>query len=168
MTKLLTLILLTTITTISFGQSKTIATFREAYKNDRDAKVIALDGDLFKLIGNIVSIEESDENVKTIARIADGIQSLEMLIIPMFKSGFDNDALKEMRNQLKKENYAELMTVKEGSDEIYFLAEESASSKVKNMLVLIRENEEFMVLDIMGSLDMKDLAYLARNHSNWN
>lgn len=167
MKKLIALLLVTGTATFAFGQSKTIEDFHSKYKDDRDAKVVSLNGGLFKLIASIADVEESDEDVKTIARIADNITSMDILSIPMYESGFDSKSIDDMRSQLHKEKYEELMTVKEGSDRIYFMTQ-GTGSQVKNMLVLIREEEEFMVMNINGSLDMKDLAYLARNHRKWN
>lgn len=167
MKKLIAIVLLAGVTTIAFGQSKTIEAFHSKYKEDRDAKVVSLNGSLFKLVASVASFEESDEDAKTIARIADGIASMEILAIPMYKTGFDHKSIDDMRSQLKGEKYEELMTVKEGSDRIYFMTQ-GTDSQIKNMLVLIREDDEFMVLNINGSLDMKDLAYLAKHHKDWN
>ncbi|ELR73560.1 hypothetical protein C900_02645 [Fulvivirga imtechensis AK7] len=167
MKKLITLLLLVSATSLVFGQSKTIEAFHSKYKEDRDAKVISLNGSLFKLMASIASFDESDEDLKTIGRIADGITSMEILAIPMYKTGFDHKSLDDMRSQLKGEKYEELMTVKEGSDRIYFMTQ-GTNSQIKNMLVLIKEDDEFMVMNINGSLDMKDLAYLAKQRKNWN
>lgn len=167
MKKLIAVLVLIGTANFAWAQSKTVEEFHNKYKEDRDAKVVSLNGSLFKLIGSIASYEENDEDAKTIARIAEGIQSMDVLAIPMHKTGFDAKALDDMRSQLKKEKYEELMTMKEGSDRVYFMTQ-GTDSQIKNMLILIREEEEFMVMNINGTLDMKDLAYLAKNHKNWN
>lgn len=167
MKKLITLLLLAGVTTIAFGQSKTVAEFHSKYKDDRDAKVVSINGGLFKLISSIASFDESDEDAKVIARIAENITSMEILSIPLYKTGFDTKSIDDMRSDLKKEKYEELMTVKEGSDRIYFMTQGS-DTQIKNMLVLISEEDEFMVMNVNGALDMKDLAYLAKNRNNWN
>lgn len=167
MKKLLALLLIAGAATCTFGQSKTIEDFQNKYGEDRDAKVVSLNGSLFKLLGSIASYDEEDEDAQTIARIAGNINSMEILSIPMYKSGFDNKSFDDMRSQLKGEKYEELMTVRDGSDRVYFMTQGTAS-QVKNMLVLVREEDEFTVMNINGSLDMKDLAYLAKHHKNWN
>lgn len=163
------IVALVLIGTVNFtwAQSKTVEEFHNKYKEDRDAKVVSLNGSLFKLIGSIASYEENDEDAKTIARIAEGIQSMEILAIPMHKTGFDGNSVEDMRSGLKKEKYEELMTMKEGSNRVYFMTQ-GTDSQIKNMLILIREDEEFMVMNINGTLEMKDLAYLAKHHKNWN
>lgn len=167
MKKLIVALVLIGTVSFSWAQSKTVQDFQNKYKDDRDAKVVSLNGSLFELIGSIASYEEDDEDAKTIARIAKGIQSMEILAIPMHKSGFDAKSMDDMRNALQKEKYEELMTVKEGSNRMYFMTQ-GTDTQVKNMLVLMREDEEFMVMSINGTLEMKDLAYLAKNHKNWD
>ena len=106
-----------------WAQSKTIENFHSKYHEDRDAKVVSLSGNLFQLIGSMASFDEESEDAKTIARIADGIKSLDILAIPMHKSGFGAKDVEQMRADLKKEKYEELMTVRDGSDNVYFLTQ---------------------------------------------
>lgn len=157
---------LVVLSATAFAQSKTVAKFHDKYKDDRDAKVVSLSGGLFELLSSIASWDESDEDAQAIARIADNIKSLDILSIPLYKSGFNHDDIDEMRADLSKEDYEELMTVRDGGDKIYFLTQGDKST-VKNMLILIKGEDEFALLNVNGSLDMKDLGYLAKNHKNW-
>lgn len=168
MKRLFALLLLVGLGTATFAQSKTVEEFRSKYKDDRDATSVSLNGSLFQLLGTIVSFDDSGgEEAEVIARLAKNIQSMDILAIPLYKSGFDPESVEEMRSNLKKEKYDELMTVKEGSDRMYFMAK-GTNSEIKNMLVLIREEDEFVLLTIHGTLEMKDLAYLAKHHKDWN
>lgn len=150
----------------ALGQSKTIEKFHQKYKDDRDAKVVSLSGGLFELLSNIASWDESDEEAQAVSRIADNIKSMQILSIPMYKTGFNVSDIDKMRDDLSKENYEELMTARDGSDKVYFLTQ-GDNDTVKNMLVLIQEKEDFAVLNINGSLEMKDLSYLVKHHKDW-
>ena len=163
-----TIILFAAIVSVStaFGQSKTIENFHQKYEDDRDAKVVTLSGGLFELLSNIASWDESDEEAQAISRIADNIKSMQILSIPMYKSGFDASDIEKMREDLRKESYEELMTARDGSDKVYFLTQ-GDNDTVKNMLVLIQEKEDFAVMNINGSLEMKDLSYLVKHHKDW-
>ncbi|MBL3658009.1 DUF4252 domain-containing protein [Fulvivirga sediminis] len=152
---------------ISFGQSKTIQKFHEKYKDDRDATVVTFTGGLFKLLATVASLDEQDEDSQVISRIADNISSLELVSIPMYKSGFKSEDIAKMRSELKKEKYEEMMTLRDGSDHIYFMTQGS-DSEIKNMLILISEESDFMVMNVNGELDLKDLAYLAKKRNNLN
>lgn len=154
------------IGTMAIAQSKTVEAFKKKY--DSEVKVISLTGDIFKLISSMAALDEADEDAKVISRIAEGIKAMDILTISADESGFDDQSLDKMRNALKKENYDELMTVNEGGNRIYFLSQRGNGAELRNMLVLIREQNDFMLMNITGSLDMNDLAYLAKNHKNWN
>lgn len=153
--------------TAALAQSKTVEAFQNKYKDDRDATVVSLSGGLFELLSAVASWDESDEEAQAISRIAENIKSMQILKIPLYKSGFDNDDIDKMRADLDKENYKELMTVRDGAENVYFLTQGDKDT-VKNMLILIKEDNEFAVLSIDGSLEMKDLAYLAKHHKNWH
>ncbi len=147
---------------LTFGQSKTVKKFHEKYKDDRDATVVRLNNSLFKLFATIASFDEDDEDAQVIARISDNIESMDILSVPLFDSGLSPSEFEEMREQLKKEKYEELMEVREGRDRVSFLTQGNAN-EVKNMVVLIREEDNAVVMNINGTLDMKDLAYLAKS-----
>ncbi|MTI20176.1 DUF4252 domain-containing protein [Fulvivirga sp. RKSG066] len=151
----------------ALAQSKTVEEFHNKYKDDRDAKVVNLNGRLFDLFSSIASWDESDEEAQAIARIAANIKSMQILSIPLYKSGFSDEDIAKMRKDLSKEKYEELMTVRDGSDKIYFMTQGDEKT-IRNMLVLIQEEEEFAVFNINGVLDTKDLSYLAKNHDKWH
>lgn len=153
--------------TAALAQSKTVENFHNKYKDDRDAKVVTLTGGLFKIFATIASFDEEDEDAQALARIAQNIESMEILSIPMYKSGFSADDVEKMRSDLGKEQYEELITVRDGQEKVYFLTQGDKNT-VKNMLVLIKEKDEFAVMNVKGTLDLKDVAYLAKHRNNWN
>lgn len=150
---------------ISYGQT-TVEKFQDKYRGDRDATLVSVSGSLFKLLGNIAEYGD-DEESETVARIAKGIKSLQVLSIPMFDSGLDFDEIKKLRSDLAKEKYEELMNIKEGRETINILAQGS-DSEVRNMVILVEEKDDFALINIDGVLSMKDLSYLAKHHNDWN
>lgn len=150
---------------LAHGQSS-VEKFQDKYKNDRDATSVTVTGGLFKLLGNIAEYGE-DADSEAVARIAKGIKSLQILSIPMFDSGLDMDEIKKLRSDLTKEKYEELMNIKEGRETVNVLAQGS-DDEVRNMVILVQEKDEFALINIDGMLSMKDLAYLAKHHDDWN
>ena len=147
---------------MAWAQSKTVADFHQKYKDDRDATLVQLNGGLFKLLASIASYDAGDEDAQVIARISDNIESMDILSVPLFDSGLTPSEFDDMRGQLRKEKYEELMEIREGRDRVSFLTQGGAN-EVRNMVVLIREEENAVVMNINGTLDMKDLAYLAKH-----
>ena len=152
----------------AMAQSKSADEFHNKYQGDRDATVVKLNGSIFNLVANIAAeADEADEDAQALARIAKEINSIKILSVPVYKSGLEPDDIKQLRNDLISEKYDELMTVRDGSDRIYFLAQ-GDEKEVRNMYVLIQEDREFTMLSIDGRLKMADLSYLANHHKDIN
>lgn len=148
------------------AQSKSADAFHNKYQGDRDATVVKLNGSIFNLVASIAAeADEADEDAQALARIASEINSIRVLSVPVYKSGLEPEDIKALRNDLIKEKYDELMTVRDGSDRMYFLAQ-GDETEVRNMYVLIQQDREFTMLSIDGRLKMSDLSYLANHHKD--
>lgn len=167
MKKLLSLLLLSCIVSVGYSQSKSFEKFKNKYKGHDDVNDITVSGNLFGLVGNIAELDEDDEDAQVVARIAKNIQKLEVVTVPKNIKEFDHDEVKNLRKGLKKEAYEVLIQVKDGKETIDFLAGPGKNS-IKNMLVLIEEDDSFVVLNIDGLLNLKDLSYLAKHHKDWD
>ncbi|MEM6525606.1 MAG: DUF4252 domain-containing protein [Bacteroidota bacterium] len=151
----------------ALGQSKTVREFHDKYKDDRDAKVVRLNGSLFKLMSAIASYDTEDEDAQIIARIGDGIESMDIVSVPLFDSGLQPAEFDGLKDKLKSEKYEELMNVRDGRDRVSVMTQ-GGQHEVKNMVILIREEDNAVVMNVNGTLNMKDIAYLARHSKNWN
>ncbi|MEQ8245982.1 DUF4252 domain-containing protein [Fulvivirga sp.] len=168
MKKLMSIILFTATATFTFGQSKAVEDFSNKFKNDRDAKVVSLNGGIFELVANIAQFADDDEDAEVIGRLASGIKSMNILSIPMYRAGLELSDIDDLKNKLKSEKYEELMTMREGRDRVYFMAK-TGGDKINNMLMLINsDDDDFTLINIDGIIEMKDLAYMAKNHDNWH
>lgn len=164
--------LLVTLVLIGFAgmaaaQSKSVENFRAKYQDDRDAKVVTMNGGMFELLASIAENMEDTEESDAIARIANGIKSMQVLAIPVFKSGLDPAEIDKLHQDLLKEKYEDLMQVRDGDKKVYFMAQ-GDENELRNMIVLVREDEEFIMFNIDGTLNMKDLAYIVDNHDDMN
>ena len=158
MKKLMSIVLFSAIATFAFGQSKAVEDFNNKYKNDRDAKVVSLNGGIFELVANIAQFAHDDEDAEVIGRLASGIKSMNILSLPMYRTGLEVSDIDNLKNNLKSEKYEELMTVREGRDRVYFMAK-TGGDKISNLLMLINsDDDDFTLINIDGSIEMKDLA----------
>ncbi len=154
------------ISSIVMAQSKAVEDFHSKYKDDRDASVVSLNGSMFELFASIAELAD-DEDAQAMARIAKGINSMEILAIPMDKAGISTSEIDKLRSDIKSEDYEELMTMRDGRERVYIMAK-TKDSKIDNMLVLVNGDEdEFVLMNLNGVLEMKDLAYLAEHHDKW-
>lgn len=167
MKKLQLLIVALFISTFSMAQSKAVEDFYDKYKDDRDASVVNLNGSIFELISNIAALGE-DEDAETISRIADGIKSMDILAIPMDRAGISMSEIDDLRSKIKSEKYEELMTVRDGRERVYIMAK-TTNKQIDNMLILVNgDDDKFVLMNLDGILEMKDLAYLAENRGRWS
>ncbi|MEO1049359.1 MAG: DUF4252 domain-containing protein [Bacteroidota bacterium] len=170
--KLLLLPLFLLATVVVYGQSKTLDSFYNKYKDDRDATTVTVSGSIFNLISAVADLaEETDdeekEELEAFSRMAKNIKSMQVISVPMFETDLSLADIESLRKSLKAEKYEELMNVKEGKEIINFMAQTS-KNEVSNMLVLIQEKDEFTILNIDGRLDLKDLAVLASSRDKWS
>ena len=154
-----------------FGQSKSIESFINQYEDNDDVSVVSIEGSLFSLIASMADFEdddsENDEEMEAVKRVFGNIESMKIVSVPYKVAKFDNTKIKEFRSDLKKDNYTELMSLRDDGKNMTFMAQ-GEESELSNMVVLIDEEDKLTVLSVIGSLDMKDLALLARNHDDFH
>lgn len=154
------------VSVVSMAQSKAVEDFQSKYKDDRDASSVNLNGSIFELISNIAGLGE-DEDAETISRIAKGIKSMNILAIPMDKAGISMSEIDNLRSKIKSEKYEELMTVRDGRERVYVMAKTN-DNQIDNMLILVNgDDDKFVLMNLDGVLELKDLAYLAEHRNKW-
>ena len=168
MKKLTTLMIIAMLPFLAMAQSKTVAAFQDKYSDHDDATYVAIKGSLFNLIASIAEYDDDpDEDVQAMARIANGIKSMEVLRVPFYDTDLNREEVASLRNSLKKEKYEEFLSVKEGKELINVMAQ-GADDEIRNMLVLVEEKNDFTLISINGTLSMKDLSYLSKHHNNFH
>lgn len=166
MKKLTLIAALAFVSSIAFAQSKSVESFKNKYKDDRDATMVTLQGNIFKLIGSIAEYSD-DEDAQALSKVADGIKSMQVLSLPKYETGLEPEEIKQLKSNIKNESYEELMNIKEGKETIIVYSQ-GDEDEVRNMLILVEERNEFALISIDGVLKMKDLAYIASHHDKWS
>ena len=153
---------------LAMAQSKSVSAFQDKYNDHDDVTYVTIKGSLFSLIGSIAEYDDdADEDTKAMARIANGIKSMEVLQVPFYDTDLNREEVSTFRKALTKEDYEEFLMVKEGKELINVMAQ-GAADEIRNMLVLVEEKEEFTLISINGTLSMKDLSYLSKHHKNFH
>jgi hypothetical protein len=170
MKKLTGLMILAMLPFLALAQSKSVASFQDKYSDHDEVTYVTIKGSLFNLIGSLAEYdddEDPDEDLQAIGRIADGINSMEVLSVPFYDTDLNREELASLRSSLAKEDYEEFLMVKEGKELINVMAQGS-DDEIRNMLVLVEEKDNFTLISINGKLSMKDLSYLSKNHHNFH
>ncbi len=110
--------------------------------------------------------EEMDPDLQAIARIADGLTSMQILTVDKYDVGVTSEEISSLKKSLSKDGYESLMSMKEGRQQVNFMAQ-GESDELRNMLIVVDDKEEFVLISIEGVLSSEDLSYISRQHSRW-
>jgi hypothetical protein len=170
MKKLTGLMMIALMPFLAMAQSKSVVSFQDKYDGHEDATYVTIKGSLFNLIASVADYDDKDdpdEDLQAFGRIADGIKSMEVLKVPFYETDLNREEVAVLRKSLIKEGYEEFLMVREGKELVNVLAQ-GAEDEIRNMLVLVEEKDDFTLISINGTLSMKDLSYLSKNHSNFH
>lgn len=155
---------------LAIAQSKSVDAFIDKYIDHEDVTYVQIKGSMFNLISSIAEYdngEEPDEDLQAIGRLADGIKSMVVLQVPYYDTDLSKDEVASLRSALAKEKYEEFVKVKEGKELITVMAQGSGDV-VSNGLILVEERDEVTLISFDGTMSIKDLNYLGKNHGNWH
>ena len=163
--KRLTIVLMALVLPFAIqAQSKTVEDFQDKFSEDRDATFVSVRGSLFNFVASIADFDD-DPEAQALGRIADGIKSMQILQVPYFESDLSRTEVESLKKSLSKENFEELMSMKEGRENINILSQGS-DSEIRNMLILVDNKDDFILISIEGVLSMEDLSYLSKHHND--
>lgn len=160
------LVALALLPALAFSQSKSIAKFHAKYRNMDNTTFVDISGSMFDFVSKIAEYsDEDDEETKAAGRVLSAIKAMQVLEVP-YKL-IDRVDINNLKNSLNNEKYESLMTVKEYDSNINIMAQGSGS-ELKNITLLIDEDDSFVLVTVQGTLSMEDVSYFAKNQDNWH
>ena len=139
---------------LMFGQEKSIKKFYNKYKNNEDVTTVKISGTVIKLVAKFAKGEEGKE-------VKDVVQHISKIRLIHMQNGnlVTKRERKELLNDVRGEAFEELVRIKSDGTAVEFFVRE-ANDKITNVLVLVSEENSFMMLSIEGTLNYKDLQNL--------
>lgn len=147
------------------AQHPAVKDFYKQYKNDKDVHHIDIDGSIFKLMSWVTSWDNEDQESQAISRIANNLKGLNIVVVPKRLEG--NYSFRDVKKQVEKDHFSELMNVREKGSRISFYAQ-GEEKTMRDMIIFIDEEETYSIISVRGVLNMDDLKYLAENHGALN
>jgi hypothetical protein len=166
MKKLTGLMIIALLPFMVLAQSKAVVDFQDKYSNHEDVTHVTIKGPLFSFLASLADYDD-DPEAQAFARVADGIKSMDILQVPFYETDLNREEITSLRKSLQKDNYEELIMVKEGRELVNILAQ-GGEDEIRNMLILVEKKDEFTLLSINGKLSMKDISYLSKHHNNFH
>lgn len=131
----------------TFAQ-QSVKKFYNKYKHKEEVTSVKVQGWMIKSVLAFVEDFEGDDIVKKVTKLR--VLTMENGNLVSAKD------LNELVKDAKSESYEDLMTIRDGSTNVRFMIKEN-DKKIKNLLVLVSESDEFVLISLECNLKWKDL-----------
>jgi|GEM_PF-1783242 len=166
MKKLTVMVIALVLPMVLIAQSSAIKNFQSKYKDNDDATYVTITGPFFKFLSSITDYD-ADPDALALGRVVEGIKSMKIVQVPYYETDLKREEVDQLLNSIQKDNYEELINVRDGRDKVSIMAQ-GEDSKLRNILIFIDNKNEFTLMNIDGTLSMEDIAYLSKHHKNFH
>jgi hypothetical protein len=139
------------------GQGSGIDRFFQKYESDQSFTLISVTPKMFSMFSKL-DINSTDG--KQFLQIIKKVRGLRILAKENTKEG---NALFREASSLLSKDFEELMTVRDGKDDVRFLVKENAKGNIAELIMLIGSTDEFLAMSLMGDIDLAEISQLANN-----
>lgn len=138
------------------AQNDAITRFFNKYADDERFTVVYVSPKLFQLLSKI-SIDDPDwANVQSVIKDLGGLRVLTADSIS------DGTAMfKEALGKVPTNEYAELITVRDGKENVRIWTKDTGGSVIDELLLLVGSPNEFTLLSFTGKIDLDKISSLA-------
>ena len=121
--------------------------------------VAKIEGGLLKMLS---SIDTNDDDTREFLDAVSKIDAIDVHSIDRSEADFDESDVRSFKRDINRENYDELMIVRDGDSNIDFLVKEK-SGRISELLFIVDEPDEFVIVNISGDIDLKTIAKVTEN-----
>lgn len=140
---------------LTHAQNNAFDGFIEKYKSDKAFTYAFLSKDLFEVVSK-ANIEDKDW--KKLHNVVQNIGSLRILAADSIQDGLP--LYKEALALVPADEFDELLTVRDGKDNVRIWAKED-NSVVTDLVLLVGSSDEFVLVCFAGNLELGNIAELA-------
>ena len=141
---------------LCFGQQDAIDKYFSKYKDNEDFTVVYISPKMFSMISKLDDNDIDDDMRDAIK----GVKSLKILTTDRNGVEFYNEA----KSLINTNEYEVLMTVRDDDSDIEFLVKDSNDGNiVKELLLLVGSEEDFVLLSFFGDIHLNKLSKIAES-----
>ncbi|MES2731773.1 MAG: DUF4252 domain-containing protein [Bacteroidota bacterium] len=148
MKKLLVLTCLLFIPLLNQAQSKAIDALQKKYKGSEETFSVNVNGHLVRLL-----MWFDDQKEKDLKELMKGVNHVKMLRIPKHHSGMTSSEFQNLKADVRKEAFDELMSIRSDDGNVDILIKEKKDS-VSEILLLANNADDFVVLALRGNINL--------------
>ncbi len=130
------------------GQSKSIDRFRKEFKEDNNVFI-------YRSTLQMLNAENNPE----FSDLVKDIEEIRVLNYNKANQSIKPDVISNLKNDLREENYQELMIFAEQGNKILLYGREKREKTI-GFVALVEDQEKLMIVDVVGDLDIKKFMQL--------
>ena len=125
------------------------------YETNENFTRVSISKKMFELIANL---DPDDDEEKDLIESVSRLDGLKIIVADSSENpaALYKDAMKRIPKR-----FEELMTVNDESEKIIFMIDEK-DGRVKELIMVMKGDNEFVLLDLFGDIDLKEIAKISR------
>jgi hypothetical protein len=136
-----------------FSQGDAITKYFNKYTEDTSFTVVYISPKMFEMVARLAE-DEVDAEVQQVIK---DLKGLRVLVREGDGTKYYNEAVKT----LNLKAYEELMTVRDGNQNIRFVIKDNGDI-IEELLLLVGSPDEFVMISFVGKIDLDKIAKLAK------
>ena len=137
-----------------FGQKSAVDKVLDKYSGQDGYTTVYISSFMFKMLAQL---DVDDPEYNEFKKATSGISSIKILT----QDGSNSEAFgKELLEMLPRDEYQEMMVVKDQEEEVLFLAREEGG-KISEFLLIVSGGGEDALIAIQGDIDLESIASIA-------
>lgn len=142
---------------VAFAQGEPFTKFYTKYSENDQFTQVTVTSKMFSLFTNI---EAGDPNEKEVLEAMSKLKGLKVLAADSTPDA--RKYYKEAAASFTGSAYEELMSVKNGRDDMKFMIKE-ANGKISELMMLVGGDTKFFFLTIYGEIDLKQISKISKS-----
>ena len=144
---------------LAFGvqaQESAIASLFDKYRDDERFTKVSVSSKMFQLF---TDFDPEDPDTKELTEAISKLKGLKILAADSITGG--EQFYKEARVNVQNSNFEELMSVRDGEQDVLFMIKEDGDI-ITEMLMLVGGEQEFVAMSLYGEIDLKTISKLSK------
>lgn len=157
MKKLLSVLVVTSITNLALAQSDSYETFKDTFRGSKDVFSFRVRGWLARTVLRFANDHEFHEALSD-------IKTIKVTIVPRQRFREKDLSVKEFKKILRDDSFSELAQVRDDGDDVTIYIQENAKRRYNNRyFILAEESDQVVAIEMCGYVSEESLTQLKKD-----
>ncbi len=158
----ISILLLMAILPFGLQAQRSVKNFYNQFSRGEETVKFKLPGFLIHMGGGIARKHIDDENGRLAMEMTKYIKNIRILVVEDEDQIERVDTRQFLQDAIQKDNFEELITVRDEETNMSILVKDRKGKKITNMLILVQESSELVMLSMKTNLKYKHLELFIR------